>query len=352
MRAPALALTLTATAWAAVPFRFEYRAPEECPASSEFEREVATRMRQSRVAADGELARTITVALERTANGFRGSVALVNRAGERLERQLEGKNCGDVAQALSVMTALAADANASELESEDPNVAADAAPLEPPPIETNQDANAGAPTDSTSIGEEPGTFELFPPPPAPPGVDRPGPSNDERTRSPLVVGTSLHAWSAVSPGLALGGGAFFEYAQRYSARLTLAGGSGPRVERAGRPFRLSVVEAIVDACSPALGLGPLQVRGCPGFELGATRAEGGSISGVLQGRTKWNAWFAPTLLARLRVDLGRGFAVQGHGGAVFPASRRQFVFRSPDVTVFQPPSVGWSSAFGLEYAFL
>jgi hypothetical protein len=90
------------------PILLEYSADPGCPSGAEFERMVFERAHKARPALAQEPARLFAVTIRDTKHGVQGSLT-VSEGGVNLVRQVQGKNCRQLASVLALAAALAID---------------------------------------------------------------------------------------------------------------------------------------------------------------------------------------------------------------------------------------------------
>lgn len=342
------------------PLRIDYEGHEGCPGAAEFLRDVLARTTRARAAADGEPALDVWVRIVEK-EGSRGRIVLWKNTTPRA-REVSGATCGEVAEALALITALAVDPSASAAKatptgpggvSPPAGSAQVSGPLGTPgsmPVAGPLDVPVGPPGSTPVAGPldppvgppgsvpwgTPGSREWAPPPwrgpvPAPP---------PER---PWSAGAFAATGLAAAPVPLFGGGLFVERAfgdrhggvARLSAELATTGtfDAGP----GAASFLRGTLG--LEGCPIARVTPWLSVGGCVAGEVGFLRAQGvarGEIASVAEALVPWASL---GLRARLAVDLGPSGVLALDGGPSFPLVRRSFVFEAPDFTVFEVPAV-------------
>lgn len=336
-RAVLCALTLALPGRAAAddgtePIRVDVRAPAGCTDTDAFVAEVTARTAKARLAGAGEAARSFTVTITTRGKRAQGTLVIDDPRGAGGARTVEGDSCGEVASALSLVTALAIDPRASTA-------------ARPPPR---------------------------PPPPAPPPPPPPRPRSVELPRRPLLppyaplpwwgpiglplpaapgswppprwqVSAVLHAGaaSALAPGMTLvlsgsidvarvGSGilapAFrFSFLQADSGELTPAASPLLRTRFRWTAGRL-------EGCPVRLPLGPVVAYPCALVEAGVHDSDGQSPfapGGTLPDAQHLGVarpWVAPGLLGRLQLAVSGDLVLELQGGATFPLIRDTFYF--------------------------
>lgn len=304
--------------------RIDYRAPEGCPSSEEFNAEVFRRTASARLAAEGEAARTFNIVIERKGFGVTGGLVIREPDGATVARKVSGKDCTDVATVLALATALAIDPRA-ELDSPGPTLEEPPAP-EPPP-------SSVAP-----VKREPSVL--------------PTPDNDEEPETPPLPPRGPKSWNAAigptfavgtAPRLAIGGSLLVEYGDRtpgvpissLGVDLMYLETPPENVEGASAAFRFFLIRP--RACF--FGLGRMQgpfLAPCVGVDLGGVTGEGSDIP---VHTTDSRFWSSLNALLRFNVALGEAFFFEVEGGAGFPLTRYQFVFQNPNTSIYDVPVV-------------
>src|SRR4051794_20330208 len=91
------------------PIRLQYSAHDGCADAAGFFRRVQARTQRVRLAADGELAETATITIERGESGSAGTLELPPLDNRPFSRRVEARTCEEVVLALSLVLALAYD---------------------------------------------------------------------------------------------------------------------------------------------------------------------------------------------------------------------------------------------------
>jgi len=298
------------------PIRIEYRAEAGCPTAGEFNAQVFRRTSSARLAAEGDIARTFIVGIERRGNTLTGSLVIRQADGTSESREVRGPDCSEVATVLALATALAIDPKASlaaepllelEAKSEPPP------PLEPPP------SKAGTLGEST----------------APPADEEGG------TPAPWLFAVGPAVEAAVAPRVAFGGAVGVAFRPSAPGAISAAGielvylATGTHhVGTASSTF--DFIYARPSLCSVALrwqaesGIAP-----CVASELGAVT---GSGSNVPYGSTRTRVWATVDVGLRLFQTLGARWFVEAEGSVVLPITRYRYVFLDPSTPVYSVPS--------------
>ena len=336
------------------PIRLEYRAGSGCPDEASFVARVQERTERGRIAREGEQARTFRVELEDAPHPS-GTVTVVDGARMEGTRTVDAGSCDEVADAMSLIVALALDPHARAPPPR-PAIAA------PSPI-----AGDAATATSLAPGSPAPLPSAAPPPPAKKEVD----ANVEPTEPPVTPAATVE--TRPNPlGLHFLGGADAAVATGV-APLTLFGFSpylGWRSTGAAR-FGLSVRVAFlrigtaplaapggtadftwtvgrVDACGLLRPDWPLRLGGCTRVELGALQGTGHGIAGA-QGQV--SPWIAAGILARFEWTFLGSLMLDLEAGPAFRLDSARFYF-FPGITVYAVAPVGLDAEAGIGVHFL
>lgn len=314
--------TSSRTRAAATEVVVEYEAHAGCPDRATFVEAVGARAPDVRVVSAKPGVRTLRVRIVAAGKKSRGTVDAVDANGASTTvRSLVGERCEDVAQALSIIVALAIAPGGGEPASS--SVTASSASGAP-------NATSSGPTPATSI--EPTTSATTSP--------------EGRWHWGAAVGDRLRL--GVTPRPANG------------PELTVALSSPSELVRLGlgvdvgfdpawggdadARFRLVAAHATLCLALGEEGVGRF-FAGCAGFEAGTLRGEGVSIA---HPSAATGTWLAIDLGPSIRVPLGRALALAATGGAAFPLLHPRFVFETPRSVVHETPKV--TGFFGLSLA--
>ena len=316
----------------------EYTAPVECPTRQAFEAELAEHLGTATFARLGELARTLTVAIEPEPAGFRARVELVDRRGQGTERGISAPTCEQAMRAIALVAALAARSQAAQAERERgakalPNAAAGTSVPPPAP--------------SAAVAEAP-----------PASVAEPS-NRDERSEKPSVafgVSAGAAASTGVGPGVAPG--------LLVALRVALTGATERSLVLSALGYdtfqrSLDVADARFSVLKGRLEFCPIEPRlservfvsPCAGFELGSqtgrSYADGDRVE---TSHTVSELWVAGTLAMRLRFRFGALELGLGPELGV-PLRRNRFALTEPNRPVYQVPrvTVGVSATAGLAW---
>jgi hypothetical protein len=152
-----VALALSSPARAGSPVGLAYEAPDGCPAQRDFVEAVAARGAEFDGSGSAGASRVMVVAIRKDDHGFAGAFQVRDDQAASNKRKVHGPSCGEVVEALAVVTAIALR----------PEVAADAAPVAdvtppaaPPTAPLSQPKT---PVESPPEGQFRGNTRVFPP---------------------------------------------------------------------------------------------------------------------------------------------------------------------------------------------
>jgi hypothetical protein len=283
----------------------EYRAPGSCPDADAFLTLVEARAGTRWPSPSARDRPRFAVLIQ---DGPMGTIGRLRRMDttSSATREVTGRHCREVVEALALTTALSL--TEAIAEAEESTRTPPAAGLRTGPITKRDDPAVRAPP-QWAVGLGLGAWVLLPPRPMP------------------VAALSLDYLSGAWP-------ARFTLA-RPDLRLTAFHGRNHLLRdqvRAG--FELS--GAALEVC-PAGASGPgLHVRLCATGQLGVLSGFGVEVA---QPRTARSAWVAAGLLGRLGVRASQRVMVLIDAGALVPLRRTDFVFDGPRVEVASVPAV-------------
>ena len=318
-------LCVTVPAEAAKPgqaFRLEYWADGRCPDAVEFARQIQTRAPRLRLAEADEPALGFYAELVERGGSATGRLTARSPDGREVLREVRGPTCDDVATALALIAALAADPNQS--------------------------------IDSTQ------TLPIAPSRPADPQTDssRPPeftPEPDPKQRWTFGVGGGLSFDSSIAPnpgyclGLAFDAESYEGSAFRPLFSLSLLRAVASKTETQGGNATFDWVAFRLAAC-PARWPEetPLFIRPCGFMDVGLLGADvqRGSSS---QAETK--TWLAVGGFLRTEALVGEILSFQLDGGLTVPLIQSSFQAGADQPIAFQVPPSGILGRIGLSYRF-
>jgi hypothetical protein len=319
--------------------RIEYHAPAGCPRPAKFQAEVFQRTASARIAAEGELARTFIIVIERAPAGVTGSLVIRETDGATVARKVTGAACSEVATVLALATALAIDPTASleavaaepDPEPEPKPRASQARPTTPPQASEAAEGN----TDSGFAAGE-GAF---------PSAVFPG-------KWHVALGPSLAVGFTPKPSvgaaIALERGTLIGSAPVSGIGVELAYLRGlPKVvNRATSSFDFFLARPRL--CVLAFVLGRARLSPCAVFELGAVSGHGSELP-LAESRTRF--WASAQIVPRLTLPITMDWFVDADAALAFPLTRYRFVFRKPDTLVYPVPTVAGAFSIKLGRSF-
>ncbi|GAC1570760.1 MAG: hypothetical protein NVS3B20_23640 [Polyangiales bacterium] len=170
------------------------------------------------------------------------------------------------------------------------------------------------------------------------------------------VGASTFSSGAFSPNLAFGGGLFIEgqstsptvFAPTF--RVTGLLGVSPKTSVGAGSADFRLFAARLEACPLRLSLfPPLSLAPCGAVEVGLLFARGHDVAHPTDASGGWRSL---DLGVRLRMRLSTIFFAEIDSYAVFPLTRRTFVFDAPRSTIYSVPALGGTVGAGVGFAFL
>src|SRR5664280_215643 len=280
-----------------------YDAPWECPNREQFWRQLwarSTRLSQLNLSERGL---AVDARITGTDSRYIGNLRLVDSAGAVVEREVAGPNCVDVSAALALITAVTLDVSLAK-----------------------------------------------------PQTDLPVPARQKKSPKRIAIGPVAGIHTAVAPGVVptLGLSATFHDRARFgSPELRIEGLFALSPRRPVTDGNLGIGDARflwmasrVTACPFQVEMASITIGPCALVEIGALRGEG-TTAGVARSDTGW--WFAPGALLNWSVQTEPVW-LRLAAGAVRPFVRDSFLF-FPNPEVFQPPRVGMTAEFELDWAF-
>ena len=307
-----------------------YRAPESCPAEGDFAERVSARL--SGAGPIDPTRGSIQVVIVQTPTGYTGTVLFFG-AGRRAEKRLTAPSCGELADALAFVAALAlrsdepgqrveeqrppqGDATTQPSATSDARERARERPREPPSKPARAEPTVGpSPSPiasasgarSTSFGVEVGALVAVGPAPA-----------------TIVAGLLGVDWVMPTGGpweLALGLGA--------------SGGAAPDVNESGGVASFAWFVGRVTACVLKLSLGSrVRARACALADGGVEVARGSETRAA---GTSSRGWLSPGAGLRIEVPLAERWFVLAGAGAELPLRRDVYAFGANDF--FEVPTV-------------
>ncbi len=314
------------------PIRVDYQAHVGCPDQEAFLAELKARTQKARLAGKAEKARTFKIRITQGGPGSVGRIEAHDVGGGVTVREVSGGKCAEVVSALALTAALAIDPDAlfsppppaSASSTTPPVAASSAAPV----------ASSAAPVTSAS----PVTSVSAPP------TTPPEPSALLTFAGHFVVasGTApeLSVGGSIGAELRAGGGPVAP-----GIRLSLAHVRNDVARDPTTAFAASWVG--FDVCPVIFAFtARLSASPCATGVLGLLRGES---RGVRNPAAATAPWVTVGALARLRVVLVGGLAVELDAGLSLPVSRPVFKLEEPNVELHRVPTLTWVASGGMSY---
>jgi hypothetical protein len=312
-----------AAAWAdGVAIAVSYEADPECPTRDAFLGGMRARTDRFDLTDTGAADRAYRVTL-RSGNPATGRVETAAPDGSWVPRELSGRSCAEVADALELVVTL------------DLDVQTPPSPL--PPLTQTQ---------------VPVTPPVTRPPPGPPVIAvesrvlRDAPAR-RRWPGELYTSVGMGANAGVTPNVLLGPEAFIEarlgpltthaLAMALDARLGFSLGFSSVEGPGGDAARFTQTIGLLDLCPVHLASGRFDASACMRAEAGAVQSSGVGMQVSLQ---TTRPWLGAGALVLGRWEPVRPFFVQVEGGAVAGLVRDTFVFDDGQTPVYAVPAVG------------
>jgi len=288
-----------------------YLGAPECPTATEFSDRVEARTRRYR---SGNIAVEVELSLsgETPGSGARGRVA-VKQAGRLTERELRGRDCDEVVEALALIVAITIDPEADT---------------------------------------RPHPREETPPSPAP---EAPSPLTREPPPPPwgLRAGVALVIDGAIAPDPSFGQRAFVSFVRPSPEAPLSSVGAAVTLVRSGTvdvaPGESAAFEHFtvrLEGCSFGLQKGALRLEPCLFGEGGLLSAQG---THPAQSLTRTVGWAALGPLANASVTILPVLSLRADLGAVFALTRYRFAFID-EPAVVETPAVALTASLGLAVA--
>jgi len=317
-------LCLAAPARAGKPgqaFRLEYWADGACPDAAEFARQIQTRAPRLRLAEGDEPALGFYAELGDHGHGASGRLTARSADGREVVREVRGPTCEDVAIALALIAALAADPNQAV---EDPAPKAAAA--------TKKAARTRAADERAPQLDEPSE------------VKRPW---------TFGVGAGVGFESSIAPNPGYGLGVVFEAESQRGLRplfsLAAQRAVASNTETQGSSVSFDWVTFRLAACLARWPEEtPLFMRPCAFFDAGFL---GGDVARGGSSQAKTEPWFALGGFLRTEALVGEVVSFQLDGGVTVPLVRSSFSAGEGQPIAFQVPSSGFLGRIGVSYRF-
>jgi hypothetical protein len=294
----------------------EYTAPPGCVDSEAFRSRLAERSPGLAALPPAQTER-VSVEIVRTQDDrYQGTLHVARAEGGPFERRIEADACGEVVDALALVTLLA-------------------------------------------VGLEPSvTFAAEAPPPAPARTAERSPTHrpvEHASGSPRwTVGGGVHAAMVtvlgpnVQPGIEAYVAVAADRASAWSPEVRVSGWrlQSGTFDTAVGTAALTLLAAALDGCPLRLPVArDLALRPCAGVQLGSVQGTGeGSL--LSHPRSQSLSWWAAFGVARIAWTLLPNLVFEGEAGVVIPLGTHGFYF-GPDTTIYNVPAVGALATVGL-----
>jgi hypothetical protein len=334
--ASTLSLVAAAASMAAVPdaateakpVQVEIDAPEGCANANDFLVSLRSRTNLVRQALGDEPRTTLQVRLLETRRYVLGELRMVDDRGGSETRRVQGANCGDVVQALSLAAAVALD----------PSV------LLPPTVTIPAPATAG-PTNAQPAIPQPSAASVE----TPKAADAPSSPSGPRFELGAAAAGSALLSSGVSPGISVFG--------RWTPARS--GAFRPTVGMAVTHLRNDVLQSpgaaqatltglVLNACGTGWGASVITVKPCGLVMAGLISVRGHQVARTSSVDL---LWLSAGAVVRMGMLLGRGISLDLEAGAVAPLLRREFYTTLPSHVVERTPAIAPMAGLGLAYGF-
>jgi hypothetical protein len=303
-----------------------YRSGEGCPDGAAFIELLRQRSVPAQLAQVGDRI-DFVVTLGGGPDGGRGRLERQAEQGTVALREVQGKTCEGVADALALSLALAWDPNTQPPVTEgtpsSPEPSAVDLPAAPTRVATIPPPAPGAPAARTPISEPSRNVRI--------GLDG--------SVWSLSEGTSFFGGSVFGELRGSRVGAGFRPLIRLSAELALS----PEL---GNDVQGSIGAARVEGCPVSIGSRMLQLRPCTGFDLGMLRAAGGGRAGASSSGF-WAAW---STHARLSWETGATWGLDVQAGVIVPLTHYELTVGEPAQSVAELRRWGIAAGIGAHWA--
>ena len=312
-------------------FRLEYWASGRCPDALEFARQIQTRAPRLRPAVADEPALGFYVEIAEREGSATGRLTARSADGREVAREVRGPTCDDVATALALIAALAAD----------PNQAVDA-PAREPTRRPKRKPRSKPPAEDE---------EREPEPEADPSGDLP----DSVRRWTFAVGGGLAFDSSIAPSPGYGLNIAFDAEGRRGSpwrplfSLAALRAAAANTETTGGSASFTWLAFRASACPLRVPEDtPLFVRPCAFVDAGVLGAELTASSGS---RDQSQSWLAAGGFLRIEALTAQVVSFQLDGGVTVPLRRPSFSASDQAPEAFRVPTSGILGRIGLSYRF-
>jgi hypothetical protein len=303
-----------------------YRSGEGCPDGAAFIELLRQRSVPAQLAQVGDRI-DFVVTLGAGPDGGRGRLERQAEQGTVALREVQGKTCEGVADALALSLALTWDPNTQ------------------PPVPEVTPSSSEPPAPERDAA--PALTAATPPPsPALPAVRAPQPEPSRNVR----IGLNGSVWSLSERTAFFGGSVFGEVrGSRVGAglrpliRLSAELAFSPEL---GNDVQGFIGAARVEGCPVRIGSSLLQLRPCTGFDLGMLRVAGGGRAGASSSGF-WAAW---STHGRLSWETGATWGLDVQAGVIVPLTRYELTVGEPAQSVAELRRWGIAVGIGAHWA--
>ena len=313
------------------PVQVEIDASAGCANANDFFGSLRFRTHLVRQATGDEPRTTLQVRLLAMRRYVLGELRMVDDRGETDTRRVQGANCDDVVQALSLAAAIALDPSVLLPATVTIPAPEPASPANPPPTIAQAAAKS---VDAQKTTDAPSSLV--------------SPSDPRFELGAASVG-SVFLSSGASPGMAV----FGRWTPAGSGRFRPTVGMAITylrndVLRSPGAAQASLTGLAVTLCAMGWGASRLTVKPC-----GLVMAGLLSVSGyqVVHTSSVDLLWLSAGAVLRTAVHLGRGFSLDLEAGASTPLIRREFYTTLPSHVVEKTPIISPVVGLGLAYGF-
>jgi hypothetical protein len=299
-------------------FRLDYEAPAQCPASTAFAAKIEGHTPLARLSTTETASRRFRAVFDTSGPAARGRLEIVDFDGTASVREVEGRDCNEVADALALIAAIVIDPNAR--------------PASPPPAEQSAPTRPRPITEVTMPQPIP-VPTIVRPPPRPPPEPAPEPL-------PLRLGLVFQA-GAVSErlvpklGVALfyGVEALLDRDELFapSLRASLYRIRSGEIQTDFGKANFEWTAGRLSACPILWSWNSIGVRPCLIGDFGRVLAEGSETTDEASASLFWAALGAAGRAEALFVDT---LLLEIEAGVLFPLNNQRFYF-DPDFEVYQ-----------------
>jgi hypothetical protein len=308
------------------PVRLEYTASPGCPDASVLRAEVQKRLKNGRLAREGELARAFRIHIDVTPERALAHMDFVDADGREAKRDVSAPSCDEALRAIALVAALAIEARAEKAQ-----------------------AQAGAtPRPSPRPTGAPRGGHAEPPTPITRALPRQAP---ERPLFRFGFGPMLGANSGFAPKPALELALALELRtdDALFAGWAAIADSGPTDAQGGTAkYRLYTLGA--EGCPVALRAGAgFALRPCLGLDAGLVHAAGEKGGPIDTPNSTTEPWISALVLGRVELAPDPRLVLVLQGGPGFPLIRQQFTIdlQHREQDVYDVPQLIWRVGVGL-----